>query len=68
VCWGRESSTTVYGGGKSYSYSNGVFYEPASQGYKIVQPPVGVLVESIPKGAAIVTVNGDNYLKFGGVW
>ena len=63
-----ESSTTAYGGGKNYSYSNGVFYEPAAQGYKIVQPPVGVLVTSIPKGATTVTVNGANYLEFGGVW
>jgi len=45
-----------------------VFYEPADQGYKIVQPPVGVFVESIPKEAATVTVNGANYLEFGGVW
>jgi hypothetical protein len=27
-----------------------------------VQPPVGVLVTSIPKGAATVTVNGANLL------
>jgi hypothetical protein len=60
----QRSSTTVYGPGKSYSYSNGVFYEPANHGYEIVQPPVGVLVESIPKGATTVTVNGANYLEF----
>ena len=63
-----ESSTTVYGAGKSYAYSNGVFYETADQGYKIVQPPVGVLVTSIPNGAATVTVNGAKYLEFGGTW
>src|ERR1700752_2941986 len=51
-----------------YSYSNGVFYEPAGQSYKIVQPPLGVFVTSIPEGAATVTVNGANYREFGGVW
>jgi len=44
-----------------------VFYEPAGQGYKIVQPPAGVLVTSIPQGSATVTVNGANYREYGGV-
>ena len=48
--------------------ANGVFYEEAGQGYKIVQPPVGVLVPSIPEGAATVTVNGAKYFEFGGIW
>jgi len=45
-----------------------MFYKPAGQGYKIVQPPVGVLVTSIPEGAANVTVNGAKYFEFGGIW
>ena len=65
-----DSSTTVSGAGRSFNYSNGVFYEPASNGngYKIVEPPPGVLITSLPKGAVIVTVNGVNYREFGGVW
>jgi outer membrane lipoprotein-sorting protein len=53
---------------KSFAYSNGVFYEEAGQGYKIVDPPVGVLVPSIPEAAAIVTVDGAKYFEFGGMW
>jgi hypothetical protein len=45
-----------------------VYYEPTGQGYKIVQPPIGVLVTFIPKGSATVTVNGAKYLEFGGIW
>jgi hypothetical protein len=45
-----------------------VFYETAGKGYKIVQPPPGVLVASLPEGAATVTVNGANYREFGGIW
>jgi hypothetical protein len=63
-----DSSTTVSGAGQSFNYSNGVFYESTSNGYKITDPPPGVIVTSLPKGAAIVTVNGVNYREFGGVW
>ena len=63
-----DSSTTVYGGGQTFTYCNGVFYESTSNGYKITDPPPGVMVTSLPKGAANVTVNGVNYLEFGGVW
>jgi hypothetical protein len=63
-----ESCTTVSGAGGTFSYSNGVFYEPASEGYKIVEPPPGILVTLLPKGAVIVTVNNVNYREFGGVW
>ena len=56
-----DSSTTVSGAGRSFNYSNGVFYEPASKGYKIVEPPPGILITSLPKGAVTVTVNGVNY-------
>jgi hypothetical protein len=45
-----------------------VFYESTGNGYKITDPPPGVIVTSLPNGAANVTVNGVNYLEFGGVW
>ncbi len=60
--------TTVSGPGGTFSYANGVFYEPASKGYKIVEPPPGLLVASLPKGAVAVTVNNVKYREFGGVW
>jgi hypothetical protein len=63
-----DSCTTVYGGGKTFEYSNGVFYESTGKGYEITDPPPGVIVTSIPKGATNVTVNGVNYCEFGGVW
>jgi hypothetical protein len=45
-----------------------VFYGTAGQRYKIVQPPVAVLVPSIPEGAATVTVNDGKYFESGGIW
>ena len=47
---------------------NGVFYESTSNGYKITDPPPGVMVTSLPNGAALVMVNGVDYREFGGVW
>jgi hypothetical protein len=35
---------------------------------ELAHHPVGVLVTSIPDGAATVTVNGANYREFGGIW
>jgi hypothetical protein len=61
-------ATTVSGAGGTFNYSNGVFYQQASKGYKIVEPPPGILVTSLPKGAVTVTVNNVNYREFGGVW
>jgi Family of unknown function (DUF6515) len=63
-----DSCTTVYGGGQTFTYCNGVFYESTSNGYKITNPPPGVMVTSLPNGAAVVTVNGVDYREFGGLW
>jgi hypothetical protein len=58
----------VSGAGQSFNYSNGVFYQQADKSYQIVEPPPGILITPLPKGAVTVTVNSVNYREFGGVW
>jgi hypothetical protein len=49
---------TVYVGASPYAYYGGTFYRPASSGYVVVAPPVGVVVPMLPPGAVVTTVNG----------
>ena len=62
------SSTTASGAGQSFTYSNGAFYQPGSNGYQVVTPPPGVMVKVLPQGAVPITVGSTKYFEFGGVW
>jgi len=45
-----------------YHYADGKFYRPHQQGgFEIVAPPVGIEVNTLPRGYAIKKHNGVNY-------
>lgn len=47
-----------------YFYQDGVFYaQDASGEYKVIVPPAGALVDSLPDDYDMVTLNGDEYYK-----
>ena len=50
--------------GSSYYYQDGVFYSMDSDGeYKVILPPAGALVETLPEDYEMVTLGGDEYYK-----
>lgn len=50
--------------GSSYFYQDGVFYMIDSDGeYKVIVPPAGALVETLPEDYEMVTLNDDEYYK-----
>ena len=50
--------------GSSYFYQDGVFYSKGADGeYRVIVPPSGALVESLPDDYEMVTLNGDEYYK-----
>lgn len=50
--------------GSSYFYQDGVFYSKGTDGeYRVIVPPSGALVESLPDDYDMVTLNGDEYYK-----
>ena len=53
---------------RSYRYSDGVFYEPYNNGYRVIPPPPGAYVPSIPQGYQQVSVGGQTYYYFGGAF
>jgi len=53
---------------RSYRYSEGVFYEPYNNGYRVVPPPPGAYVPSIPLGYQQLSVGGQTYYYFGGAF
>ncbi len=46
----------------------GVFYAPVSSGYRVICPPVGATVTSLPDGAVDENIHGATYLGFGGAY
>ena len=50
--------------GSSYYYQDGVFYVMDSNGeYKVILPPAGALVETLPEDFDMITLKGDEYYK-----
>jgi Family of unknown function (DUF6515) len=58
----------VVHGGISYRYVNGVYYRPYGTGFRIVTPPVGILVNVLPAGFVSVNIAGRPYFCAGGVY
>ncbi len=55
-------------GGSPCFYSDGIFYRRAHEGYVVIAPPVGVVVDEIPWGCHRVIVNGRIYYTNGNVY
>jgi len=53
---------------RPYHYYDGVFYEPYNSGYRVIAPPPGAYVPSIPQGYQQVAVGGQTYYYFGGAF
>lgn len=50
--------------GSNYFYQDGVFYTKDQKGeYKVIVPPAGALVESLPEDYDMVTLDGDEYYQ-----
>ncbi len=50
--------------GSEYFYQDGVFYAKDANGeYKVIVPPAGAMVDSLPEDYDIVVLNGDEYYK-----
>ena len=50
--------------GSEYFYQDGVFYVMDANGeYKVIVPPAGAMVDSLPEDYDIVVLNGDEYYK-----
>lgn len=50
--------------GSSYYYQDGVFYTMDSDGeYRVILPPAGALVETLPEDYEMITLGGNEYYK-----
>ncbi len=50
--------------GTEYYYQDGVFYVMDSDGkYKVIVPPAGALVETLPEDYDMITLKGNEYYK-----
>ncbi|WP_233603265.1 DUF6515 family protein [Pedobacter sp. KBW06] len=55
-------------GPDQFYYSGGLFYREYDNTYKVVVPPVGAEVPSIPSDAKEVQINGQTYYEYKGVY
>lgn len=46
-----------------YYYYNGTYYDEYESSYRVVAPPVGAIVESIPEGYETIVIDGETYYK-----
>jgi hypothetical protein len=57
-----------YYGANQFYYSGGLFYQQYENQYKVVVPPVGAEVPTLPSEAQEVVINGQTYFEYKGVY
>jgi len=57
-----------YYGADQFYYSGGLFYQQNDNQYKVVVPPVGAEVPTLPEDAQQVVINGQSYYEYKGVY
>lgn len=62
-----ESQTVVVGGSGTVNnyYYGGTFYEKAPDGYRVVPPTAGTVIEAMPAGGTEVKMGDVTYVKVG---
>jgi hypothetical protein len=58
----------VYQGSTPYLDCGGAYYSTVPNGYKVVPPPIGATVTTLPSGAVDQNIKGTTYFTFGGAW
>lgn len=59
---------SFYFGPALYYYYGGIFYLPYNGGYEVVVPPLGAAVPNLPDGAQSITIDGQLFYEFNGVY
>jgi len=55
-------------GDRYYHYYNGIYYRPYIGGYRIVHPPIGIIVPSLPSGCANIIIGSSPYYRYDDVY
>lgn len=51
-----------------YHYYGGRFYEPWDRGFRIIMPPIGVIVPVLPHGSVTIVLGGRRYFMYDDVY
>jgi len=51
-------------GNRYYHYYNGYYYQPYNFGYRMVPPPIGIVVPVLPPGAVHVIIGSGSYYRY----
>lgn len=60
-----RQSTVHRVGPRTIYHHRGTFYQRGPLGYVVVQPPIGMVVSSLPPGFSIMAFGGSTYFVFG---
>lgn len=55
-------------GDRYYHYYNGVYYRPYIWGYRMVEPPVGIIVPVLPPGCTHIVIGANPYYRSGNIY
>ena len=62
-----QGATVVNYAGLSYRFHDGVWYEPRGPAFMVVEPPIGLVVPTLPTFSTVLAHAGDLYLYFNNV-
>jgi hypothetical protein len=61
-------AAVVSNNGSAYRYDAGVYYQPVAGGYRVVRPPIGAIVFSLPQDRMSMFIGGVPYNYYGGAF
>lgn len=61
-------AASIHFGNSYYHYYHGSYYRPYGYGYRIVPPPIGIVVPVLPPGAAHIIIGSGSYYRHGNVY
>ncbi|MEX8504363.1 DUF6515 family protein [Leptothrix ochracea] len=59
---------TVFYGGMRYAFDGGIWYSNMANGYVVVRPPYGIIINDLPTFATLVTVGALSYYYVNGTY
>jgi hypothetical protein len=60
-----QGAETVTNGSSSGWYYAGAYYEKTADGYKVVSPAAGTVVQNLPEGGKEVKIGDQTYVQVG---
>ena len=63
-----KGAREIHHHGKTYRYHDGVYFRLINGAYRVVRPPVGLVIQTLPAHRDVIVIDGETYYVAEGVY